>query len=156
EDVFRLTFSGRQSDRTVLSVVEFPIVSKAFFGKNPFDGSQLNPPTGSGPYKVGRFAAGQHIEYDRRDDYWGNELPVNRGFYHFDRIRIEFYRERQAGFEAFKKGAIHYREEFTSKTWATEYDFPALKEGKVVRHEFPAELLPSMQAWALNQRRQRF
>ncbi|MDN5926873.1 MAG: extracellular solute-binding protein [Hyphomicrobiales bacterium] len=156
DDVFRLVFSGKQSDRTILGLAEYPIVSKAFFETNPFDGSQLNPPLGSGPYKVGRFGAGQYIEYARRDDYWARDLPVNRGLHHFDIIRIEFYRERQAGFEAFKKGRIVYREEFTSKTWATEYDFPAIREGKVVKRTFPAEQQPSLQAWALNQRRERF
>jgi microcin C transport system substrate-binding protein len=156
DHLFRLVFSGKQSDRTILGLAEYPIVSKAFFEKNPFDGSQLNPPLGSGPYKVGRFGAGQYIEYERREDYWGRDLPVNRGLHHFDVIRVEFYRERQAGFEAFKKGRIVYREEFTSKTWATEYDFPAIEEGKVVKRTFPAELQPSLQAWALNQRRERF
>jgi microcin C transport system substrate-binding protein len=156
KDVFRLAFSGKQSDRTVLGIVEFPIVSRAFFEANPFDGSQLNPPLGSGPYKVGNFSAGRFIEYDRRDDYWADDLPVNRGLYHFDRIRIEFYRERQAAFEAFKKGQILYREEFTSKTWATEYDFPALREGKVVKRTFPTEKRPSLQGWAINGRRERF
>ncbi|TAM99313.1 MAG: ABC transporter substrate-binding protein, partial [Rhizobiaceae bacterium] len=96
----RLSFSGKQSDRTILSVATFPIVSKAFFTKNPFDGSQLNPPLGSGPYKVGQFRAGQSINYERRSDYWGEDLPVNRGLNHFGTIRIEFYRNREAGFEA--------------------------------------------------------
>jgi len=152
----RLTFSGRQSDRTILSVATFPIVSKAFFTKNPFDGSQLNPPLGSGPYKVGHFRAGQSIDYQRRYDYWGEDLPVNRGLNRFDTIRIEFYRNRQAGFEAFKKGNVLYREEFTSKTWATEYDFPAIAEKRVVKRTFPTEKQPSMQAWALNLRRRQF
>ena len=153
---FRLVFSGKQSDRTVLTVVEMPVVSQAFFEANPFDGSQLKAPLGSGPYRVGRFAAGQWIEYVRRDDYWARDLPANRGLHHFERIRIEFFRNRQAAFEAFKKGQILYREEFTSKTWATEYDFPALREGKVAKRTFPAELMPSLQGWALNQRRERF
>jgi microcin C transport system substrate-binding protein len=152
----RLSFSGKQSDRTILSVATFPIVSKAFFTKNPFDGSQLNPPLGSGPYKVGQFRAGQSINYERRSDYWGEDLPVNRGLNHFGTIRIEFYRNREAGFEAFKKGNVLYREEFTSKTWATEYDFPAVREKRVAKRTFPAEKQPSMQAWALNLRRARF
>ena len=71
-------------------------------------------------------------------------------------MRIDFYRERQAAFEAFKKGDVTYRQEFTSKTWATEYAFPALLEGKVIKREFPSELRPSMQAWAVNRRRERF
>lgn len=152
----RITFDGSQSARTILNCATFPIVSKAYFTANPFDGGGMKPPLGSGAYKVGRVAAGQTIEYERVADYWGRDLAVNRGQNNFDRIRIEFYRERQAGFEAFKKGDVHYRQEFTSRTWATGYDFPALAEGKVVKREFPGELRPSMQAHAINQRRERF
>ena len=152
----RLKFDGKQSDRTVLTVVEFPIVSKAFYEANSFEAALITPPLGSGPYKVGRVSAGQTIEFERVADYWGQDLPVNRGLFNFDRIRIEFYRDRQAGFEAFKKGEVLYRQEFVSRTWATGYDFPALKEGKVVKREFPGEKRPSMQAMALNQRRERF
>ncbi|UCI07572.1 extracellular solute-binding protein [Mesorhizobium sp. B1-1-8] len=152
----RLSFSGGQSSRTILNVVQFPIQSKAFYTANPFDSSQLNPPLGSGPYKVGRWSAGALIEYERVADYWGNHLPVNRGQYNFQRIRIEFYQNRNAGFEAFKKGEILYREEATSRVWATAYDFPAFTAGKVVKNEFPGEKLPSMQATAVNQRREQF
>ncbi|TPJ60972.1 extracellular solute-binding protein [Mesorhizobium sp. B2-7-1] len=152
----QLKFSGKQSARTVLNVVGFPILSKAFFTANPFDSSQLNPPLGSSAYKVGRWSAGAWIEYERVADYWGNDLPVNRGQNNFGRIRIEFYQDRTAGFEAFKKGEILYREEFTSRVWATAYDFPAFTAGKVIKHEFPAETTPSMQATAVNQRREQF
>jgi len=152
----RLTFSGKQSARTILNIVEFPILSKAFYTANPFDSSQLNPPLGCGAYKVGRWSAGAWIEYERVADYWGKDLPVNRGQNNFERIRIEFYQDRTAGFEAFKKGEITYREEFTSRVWATAYDFPAFTAGKVIKHEFPAETLPSMQATAVNQRREHF
>ncbi|PBB38154.1 extracellular solute-binding protein [Mesorhizobium sp. WSM3868] len=151
-----LKFSGKQSARTILNVVAFPILSKAFFTANPFDSSQLNPPLGSSAYKVGRWSAGAWIEYERVADYWGNDLPVNRGQNNFERIRIEFYQDRTAGFEAFKKGEILYREEFTSRVWATAYNFPAFTDGKVVKHEFPAETVPSMQATAVNQRRAQF
>lgn len=153
---FRLTFNGEQSARTVLSAAEFPIVSKAWFTERPFDAASMTPPLGSGPYKVGRVVAGQTIEYERVPDYWGKDLAVNRGLNNFDRIRIEFYRERQAGFEAFKKGEVTFRQEFTARIWTTGYDFPALKEGKVVKREFPGDQRPSMQAHAVNQRRERF
>ncbi|RJT38703.1 ABC transporter substrate-binding protein [Mesorhizobium waimense] len=152
----RLSFSGKHSSRTILNVAEFPILSKAFYSANPFDSSQLNPPLGCGAYKVGRWSAGSWIEYERVADYWGKDLPVNRGQNNFERIRIEFYQDRTAGFEAFKKGEILYREEFTSRVWATAYDFPAFTAGKVVKHEFPAETVPSMQATAVNQRREQF
>jgi microcin C transport system substrate-binding protein len=149
----RLVFDGEQSERTIANVVVFPIISKAFYEEYPFDGSELRAPLGSGPYKVSKVSAGQSIEFERVEDYWAADLPVVRGRYNFDILRIDFYRERQTAFEAFKKGNVHYREEFTSKTWATEYDFPALNEGRVVKREFPEELNPSMQAWAMNRRR---
>ncbi len=152
----RVAFSGRQSPRTIFSVAGYPMLSRAYFADTPFDASQLKPVLGSGPYKVGRVVAGQSIEYERVDDYWAADLPVNRGLNHFARLRIEFFRDRQAGFEAFKKGDIHFRQEFTSRVWATEYDFPALTQGKVVKREFPGEKRPSMQAWAVNLRRARF
>jgi microcin C transport system substrate-binding protein len=153
---FRLTFSGQQSARTILNAVGFPIISSAYYTENKFDSSQMKPPLGSGPYKVGRVSAGQWIEYDRVEDYWGRDLPINRGLYNFDRIRIEFYRDRQAAFEAFKKGDILYRQEATARIWATGYDFPALNAGKVIKRDFPSDLRPSMQGTAINQRRERF
>jgi microcin C transport system substrate-binding protein len=153
---FRLVFSGKQSARTILSIVEFPIVSKAFYEAHPFDSSEIRAPLGSGPYKVGLVRPGLTIEYERVADYWGRDLAVNRGQYNFDRIRIDFYRDRQAAFEAFKKGDILFRQEHVSRTWATAYDFPAIREGKVVKREFPGDLRPSMQAHALNQRRFQF
>lgn len=149
-------FSGKQSPQTIFTVATYPVLSKAWFEDRPFDASRIEAPLGCGPYKVGRFSAGQFIEYERVSDYWGRDLNVNRGLNHFDRIRIEFFRDRQAGFEAFKKGDIHFRQEFTSRVWATEYDFPAIVENRVVKREFPGELRPSMQAWAINQRRERF
>jgi microcin C transport system substrate-binding protein len=152
----RLVFSGKQSARTVLDVVAFPIVSKRYYTDNPFSSAGLAAPLGSGPYRVGRVAAGRTIEFDRVEDYWGKDRPINRGLYNFDVIRIEFYRDRQVAFEAFKKGDIHFRQEFTSRTWATGYDFPAVAAGRVVKREFPGEKRPSMQAVAVNQRRERF
>lgn len=151
-----LTFNGEQSAQNILAVVGMPIVSKAFYTANEFDASTMTPPLGSGPYKIGRVAAGQTVEYDRVADYWGRDLAVNRGLYNFDRIRIDFYLDRQAAFEAFKKGDTHFREEFTSRVWATGYDFPALNDGKVVKREFPGEKTPDMQGVALNQRRPQF
>jgi microcin C transport system substrate-binding protein len=77
------------------------------------------------------MSVGRFIELTRDPAYWGKDLPVNVGIANFDVIRIDFFKERQTAFEAFKKGEVTYREEFTSKTWATEYNFPALTAGKV-------------------------
>lgn len=152
----RVTFTGEQSEMLMLAVVAIPVVSKAFYTANAFDASTMTPPLGSGPYKVGNLSAGQWIEYERVPDYWGRDLPVNRGQYNFDRLRVDTFQERQAGFEAFKKGEVHFRQEFTSRVWATGYDFPALKAGKVIKREFPEELIPQFQAIAANQRRPQF
>lgn len=152
----RLAFSGKQSERTILDVATFPILSKAYFTTVPFDSSRMAPPLGSGPYKVGLVHPGQTVEFERVADYWGRDLPVNRGQFHFDRLRIEFYGDRQSAFEAFKKGDVQFREEATSRIWATGYDFPALKAGKVVKREFPSEKRPLLYGTAMNQRRERF
>ncbi|WP_265516132.1 extracellular solute-binding protein [Nitratireductor luteus] len=154
---FRLTFSGNQSVGTTLSAIsDIRILSRASVEKNGFDSSKMRPLLGSGPYKVGRVSAGRYIEYDRVTDYWARDLPVKRGLHHFDTIRIDFYRDRNAGFEAFKKGDIFFRQESTARSWATQYDFPAAREGKVVKREIPAPLVPQYQIWAINQRRERF
>lgn len=152
----RLSFSGKQSARTILDVAIFPILSKAYFAKVSFDSARMEAPLGSGPYKVGLVRPGQTIELERVADYWGADLPVNRGLNHFDKLRIEFYGDRQAAFEAFKKGDVHFREEATSRVWATGYDFPALTAGKVVKREFPSEKRPLLYGTAMNQRRERF
>lgn len=156
DHTLELEFDGKQSERAILAAAIMPIISKAWYETHPFDSSSLEVPLSSGPYRPGRVNAGNSITYERVADYWGRDLPVNRGVYNFDRIRVDFYRERLAGFEAFKKGDVEFRLEYTSKTWATEYNFPALSEGKVVKREFPEELRPKMQAWAFNQRRARF
>lgn len=156
-DTVRLVFDGNQSPRAILTVATFPILSRANIeARGGFAVEPMTPLLGSGPYKVGMVQAGQTIEYERVPDYWGRDLLLNKGLHHFDRIRIEFYRERLAAFEAFKKGVILFREEYTSRVWATGYDFPAVGERRVVKREFPSEKRPSMQAWAVNQRRNRF
>ncbi len=151
-----LRFNGNQSDRTILTIVAYPILSKKYYQNREFDQSTMDIPLSSGPYRVGRLGAGEFIEYERVKDYWAADMPFARGQYNFDRLRIEFYRERQAAFEAFKKGRLLWREEFTSKVWMTEYNFPALTDGKVVKRHFSDELRPTLQGWALNTRRNKF
>ena len=152
-----LRFNGKQSARAILSIAQsIPILSKTFHEKIPLEDQVMEIPPGSGPWKVGRFSSGLFIEYDRVGDYWAKDLPFAKGIDHFDTLRIDFFRERQPAFEAFKKGSVRWREEFTAKTWATEYDFPAVAEKKVVRIEIPDEIRPSLQGWAVNTRREKF
>src|SRR5690606_4626329 len=122
----------------------------------PFDSSRIEAFLGSGPYRVGRVSAGRFIEYERVEDDWAADLPFRNGLYHFDQIRIDVYSDRNAAFEAFKKGETEWRGGFTSSVWAPQYDFPAIRHGSVVKREFPNELRPSFYWKALNQRRERF
>jgi microcin C transport system substrate-binding protein len=151
-----VTLSGRQTRDTILTIAGLPIFSKAYYTAQEFEAATLKPPLGSSAYKVGRLSAGRYIEFDRVPDYWAADLPVNVGYSNFDVIRIDFFAERQAAFEAFKKGEITHREEFTSITWAQDYDFPAVRDGRVKKSMFPAELRPSLQGWFFNTRRRKF
>ena len=151
--VFR--FDGSQSDQVILNVCVLPIVSRAFYEQHDFLTTTLVPPLGSGFYRVGKFDSGIYIEYERVEDYWGRDLPFAQGLANFDTLRIDFFTERQTAFEAFKKGEVEFREEFTSRIWATSYDFPAVEEGKVKKRLFESEKDASMQGWALNLRRQK-
>jgi microcin C transport system substrate-binding protein len=153
-----VTLSAERTRQTILGVAgDAPIFAKAYYTTHPFDSSSLDAPTGSGAYRVGKLAAGRYIEYERVADYWGKDLPINRGAANFDHIRIDFFTERQAQFEAFKKGDITFREEFTSITWAQEYNFPAVTSGKVKKTtEFPSEKRPMLQGFYMNARRAKF
>ncbi|MEI2385707.1 extracellular solute-binding protein [Breoghania sp. JC706] len=151
-----VTFSGKQTRQLPLTVAGLPILSKAYYETRDFTASTMEPPLGSGPYKVGTVDPGRSIEYERVRDWWAKDLPVSRGSYNFDRLRIEFYRERDIAFEAFKKGNLTYREEFVSKTWATGYDFPAIRQGRVIKTTFPDLTPAGAQGWFFNTRREKF
>ncbi len=146
-------FKGDNRRDLPLIVAQLPIVSKAYYTTHNFEETTLDPPLGSGPYKVGPFKAGTYIVYERVPDYWAKDLPVNRGRWNFDRIRYEYYRDRAAGFEAFSSGTYDLREEFTSKTWATEYDFPAVRDGRVKLLTLPDNTPSGAQGYFLNTRR---
>jgi microcin C transport system substrate-binding protein len=154
----RVTLAPDHTRQTIFSVAgDCPIFSKAYYTAHAFDASSLAAPLGSGPYRIGNFAAGRFIEYERVGDYWGKDLAVNAGANNFDVVRIDFFIERQAAFEAFKKGDITFREEFTAITWAQDYNFPALTAGKVKKTtEFASERLPSFQGFYINTRKPKF
>ena len=149
-------FSGKQARDLPLTVAALPIVSKAYYTAHDFEQSTLEPPLGSGPYKVGRLEQGRFIEYERVADYWAKDLPVNVGRWNFDRIRMEFYRDRTVAFEAFKAKAYLVREEFTSRVWATNYDFPAVADGRVKRVTLEDHSPSGAQGWFINVRRDKF
>lgn len=149
----RYTFQGELVRDLPLIVAGLPIFSKAYYAKQPFEETTLEPPLGSGPYLVDKIAQGRTIVYRRNPDYWAKDLPVNRGRWNFDRIRFEYFRDRTAGMEALKAGTYDFREEFTSKVWATEYDFPAIRAGRVKKEVLPDETPSGTQGFFLNTRR---
>jgi microcin C transport system substrate-binding protein len=146
---------GRGRD-VPLFIAGLPIFSRAYYGKREFDESTMDVPLGSGRYKVGRLEPGRFIEYDRVKDWWGADLPVSRGQNNFDVLRWEFYRDREVAFEGLTGKSYLFREEFTSRIWATRYDFPALRDGRVKREVLPDDTLSGGQGWFFNTRREKF
>lgn len=149
-------FTGERTRDLPLTVAALPIFSKAYYATNDFTKTTLTPPLGSGPYRISSFKPGEYVAYGRRDDYWAKDLPVNKGRYNFDEVRYDYFRERIAGFEALKGGVLDLREEFTSRDWATAYDFPAIKDGRVVMLEMPDETPSGAQGYFFNLRREKF
>ena len=156
DEVVHVRFVAGRSRDAHLIVVGMPVFSAAWWKGRDFAAPTLDPPLGSGAYKVKTFEQGRFIEYARDPNYWGAKLPVNLGQNNFDRLRFEYYRERQVAFEAFKAGAINYHEEYTSRFWATAYDFPAVQDGRVKKEVLHNGAPSSIQGWYLNTRRDQF
>lgn len=152
-DKVKFTFNPGETRDLPLIAAGLPVLSKAFFAENEFDRTTLKPVLGSGPYQVEKVEAGRSITYKRVADYWAKDLPVNVGRHNFERIRVDYYRDRAVAFEAFKSYEYDFREEFTSKTWATEYDFPGTRKKQVLRATLPDARPSGTQAYFLNTRR---
>jgi microcin C transport system substrate-binding protein len=149
-------FAENRARDVPLFVAGLPIFSRAYYSKKSFEESTLDIPLGSGAYKVGRFQVGHFIEFGRVKDWWGADLPVSRGQNNFDVLRFEYYRDREVGFEGFTAKNYLFREEFTSRFWATRYDFPAFKDGRVKRNVLPDDTPSGAQGWFINTRREKF
>ena len=126
-----LRFAPKRARDVPLFAASLPIFSRDYYSKRPFDETTLEVPLGSGPYKVARFEPGRHIEYERVKNWWGADLPVARGQNNFDIVRYEYYRDREVAFEGFTARSYLFREEFTSRTWATRYDLAAIRDGRI-------------------------
>lgn len=151
-----VTFAEKRARDVPLYVAGLPIFSKKYYETRPFDESTLDTPLGSGPYKVGKFEVNRYIEFERVRDWWGANLPVCRGYFNYDVVRYEFYRDRDVAFEGFTGKNYLFREEFTARIWATRYDFPAIKDGRVKREQVPDERPSGAQGWFINTRRDKF
>ncbi len=156
ESQVTLRFKPGRARDVPLFAASLPIFSRAYYGARPFEETTLDVPLGSGPYKVGRFEPGRFMEYERQKDWWGSDLPVSRGHYNFDTVRFEYYRDRDVAFEGFTGRSYLFREEFTSRIWATRYDFPAIRDKRVKREVLPDETPSGAQGWFLNTRLPKF
>jgi len=133
-----------------------PVVSKAFFEGKPFDKTTVNPVLGSGPYTVESSEIGRNITYVRNKSYWARNLPVNRGRYNFDRVQVEYYRDRGIAFEAFMAGEYDFREEFNANRWSIRYNNDAVADGRIRRETLDDRRPSGVQAFFMNVRRSKF
>jgi microcin C transport system substrate-binding protein len=155
----RFTFSPDSPVRDRMGLAGgLPVLSKAWFESTGqrLDASADEPLMGSGPYMLDSFDYGRRVVYKRNPDYWGADLPINVGRNNFDRIRIEVFNDSNVAFEAFKAGEYTFRIENSSLQWATQYDFPALQQGHVVKEEIPNANIPAAQSWVFNLREPKF
>ncbi|MEC7441204.1 MAG: extracellular solute-binding protein [Pseudomonadota bacterium] len=154
----QVTFRFPKSTNRELPLIlgQMTILPKHYWEGQNFKKTTLKPPLGSGAYRIKNFEAGRSISYERVKNYWATDLPVNKGQSNFDEISYEYYRDRDVATEAFKSGAFDLRAENQSKRWATAYDFPALKEGKVKKILIPHERPTGMQGFVFNIRKDFF
>lgn len=152
----RFSFKGELVRDLPLTVAALPVLPKAYYAARNFEETTLDRPLGSGPYRIGDFKPGTFVRYERRPDYWARDLAVNRGRHNFDTIKYEYYRDRTAELVSLKAGAFDFREEFTSIDWATAYDIPAVRDGRLVRETLPDETPSGAQGFFINTRREKF
>ena len=124
--------------------------------KRDIGATTLEPPLGSGPYRIKDFSPGRNIVYERVKGYWGKDLNVSIGRDNFDELRFEYFRDTTVALEAFKADTVDWRTENSAKNWATAYDFPAVADKRVIKEEFPINSQGIMQAFAFNIRRPKF
>jgi len=148
--------NGANRELALLLASSMPILPKHAIDINHFKDNGLDPIVGSGPYKIADVKPGSYILYQRNQDYWGKDLPVNRGLYNFDSIQIDYYRNDNARFEAFKKGILDVFVEENQNRWRLGYNFPALQEGRVIKETVSKATPAAMMGFVFNTRREIF
>jgi peptide/nickel transport system substrate-binding protein len=151
---FDLTASDDRELPLILGLM--PIIAKHATDPEKFERTTFTGPLGSGPYTVSKVEPGTSVTFSRDKNYWGRDLPINRGSWNFDTVRFDYYRDGNTHFEAFKTGLYDIRAETDPGRWQTAYDFPALREGRVVKEEFPYGLPKGMDGLVFNTRRPMF
>ncbi len=149
-------FESGENRELPLIMGQLPVLPKHYWAERTFNETTLEPPLGSGPYRIADVDPGSSIAYERVEDYWAADLGVNRGRYNFDRIVYDYYRDATVAVEALKGGAYDLRFENIAKNWATAYEIPALRRGELVKQEIDHEMPFGVQGWFFNTRREIF
>lgn len=152
----RFVFKQAGNRELPLIVGQLPVLPKHWWAERDFSKGNLDVPLGSGPYKVADVQAGRSIRYERVKDWWGKDLPVNRGFYNFDTLEIDYYRDNTVALEALKAGQFDYWLETSAKNWATAYNTPAVANGQLIKEEIANHNPTGMQGFIFNTRRPLF
>ncbi|MFG0721181.1 extracellular solute-binding protein [Pseudomonas sp. GLN_6] len=152
----RFIFKHAGNRELPLIVGQLPVLPKHWWAERDFSKGNLDVPLGSGPYKVANVQAGRSIRYERVKDWWGKDLPVNRGFYNFDTLQIDYYRDNTVALEALKAGQFDYWLEISAKNWATAYNVPAVANGQLIKEEIANHNPTGMQGFIFNTRRALF
>jgi microcin C transport system substrate-binding protein len=149
----RFSFSETGNNELPYIIGQLPVLSKAYWSGKAFDETTTTPPLSSGPYKIAKVEIGRSITYERNADYWGKDLPVNKGRFNFATIRFDYYRDGSVALEALKAGKVDFRAENSAKNWATEYDIAAVREGRMVKELTHPEHGDAYQGFLYNTRR---
>jgi peptide/nickel transport system substrate-binding protein len=144
---------GANDRELPLTLAIMPVLSRAHTDAEHFEDQTLQIPVGSGPYRVAAVKPGERLVLSRDPNYWAKDLPISRGLYNFDRIRIDYYRDATAMFEAFKAGLIDFRLEDDPNRWRNEYNFHAAKDGRIIRAAITSGLPKGVSGFAFNTRR---
>ncbi|MBV7545928.1 extracellular solute-binding protein [Pseudomonas sp. PDM26] len=152
----RFVFKRAGNPLLILRLGEMPVLAQHYWEGRDFKATTFEPPLGSGPYRITSVTPGRQIVFERVKDYWGKDLPVNRGKYNFDRMEVEFYRDSDVAFEAFKAGEFDIYIEHQAKNWDTGYNFPAIRRGDVIKAQIPHQIPTQTQGLFMNSRRPAF
>jgi microcin C transport system substrate-binding protein len=158
ESPHRITFRFKHANNRELPSIlgQLEVLPKHWWATRDFTRPLTEPPLGSGPWRIGRYEFGRTVELERVPDYWAANLGTAKGLSNFDRRRTEYFRDPTVAFEAFKAGQIDFRQENIALSWATAYDFPAVRRGLVKKEEFRHRLPTGMQGFVMNTRREVF
>ncbi|WP_017906637.1 extracellular solute-binding protein [Pseudomonas asplenii] len=158
EDPLRVLFKFKHTNNRELPLIlgQLPVLPKHWWATRDFTRGNLEFPLGSGPYKLAEVKAGRSVRYERVKDYWAKDLPINRGFYNFDVMTTDYYRDNSVALEALKAGQFDYWLEMSAKNWASAYNTPAVAQGRLIKEQIPNGNPTGMQGFVYNLRKPMF